>query len=389
MSLLIVTTELFAPGGVQRLGREAVSALTDGARPPEVWSLLDRNPPAQEHLYVAAGSRLKLGLHAVGRALTSCRDLRVVVMHVHLALIALPLLLRGAHVSVFVNGVEAWRALSPFERWVLERCERIIAISHYTARRFTQANPWCDPSRVDVCWLGLPAPPVAPLAPLAPVAPLSVLMVSRMSHEDRYKGHELLIRAWSAVRARVPQAELVFIGDGDDRSRLEAIALETGVAGAVQFLGVVDEAELGAWYRRCAMFALPSEGEGFGLVLLEAMRVGKACVTAPGAPAEVVEDGVTGLVVPPQEAHAWADAIVRVLEDPDLRDRFGRNGRARFQQTFTSQCFADRLRQILRLSSVPERVAPAATPSRGQGNPRRGVSVSSRWGWGPSSSKKK
>src|SRR6267378_4092266 len=104
-----------------------------------------------------------------------------------------------------------------------------------------------------------------------------------MSHEDRYKGHELLIRVWSAVRARVPQAELVLIGEGDDRPRLEAIAANVGIASAVRFLGSVDESELAAWYRRCSIVALPSEGEGFGLVLLEAMRVGKACVTAPGA----------------------------------------------------------------------------------------------------------
>jgi glycosyltransferase involved in cell wall biosynthesis len=324
-----------------------VSALAEGATPPDVWSLLDRDP-SQPNLYVAAGSRLKLGLHALGRASTPCRDLQVVVMHIHLAPIALPLLLRGAHVSVFVNGVEAWRALSPIERYVVGRCERIIAISHYTARRFTQANPWCDPSRVEVCWLGVePGEPREPREPSEPREPLSVLMVSRMSREDRYKGHELLIRAWSAVRARVPQAELVLIGDGDDRPRLEAIASEAGVAGSVRFLGMVDEAELGAWYRRCALFALPSEGEGFGLVLLEAMRAGKPCITAPGAPAEVVEDGVTGFVVSPKQPNAWTEAIVRLLEDRDLRDRFGRNGCARFRQNFTSQRFADRLRQIL------------------------------------------
>ncbi|OFW30391.1 MAG: hypothetical protein A3G76_03365 [Acidobacteria bacterium RIFCSPLOWO2_12_FULL_65_11] len=378
--LLIVTTELFAPGGVQRLGREVVGALADGTAPPEVWSLLDRDSSAHANLYLAAGSRVRLGLRALARAIASCRDLRVVVMHVHLAPIALPMLLRGAQVSVFVNGVEAWRALPPIERWVVERCDRVIAISHYTARRFRQANPWCDARRVEVCWLGVSA---APLVPLAPLEPLLVLMVSRMSREDRYKGHELLIRAWSEVRTRVPQAELVLIGDGDDRSRLEAIASEAGVAGAVRFLGSVGEEELAAWYRRCSIFVLPSEGEGFGLVLLEAMRAGKACVTGPGAPAEVVEDGVTGFVVSLQEPQPLTDAVLRLLEDGDLRDRLGRAGRTRFEQTFTSRHFADRLRQLLLLPPLSERTAPAATPSRGQVNPRRGVSVSSRRGWGP------
>lgn len=352
--LLVLTTELFAPGGVQRLGREVVGALADRTVTPEVWSLLDRDPSAWPGLYVAAGSRVRLGLRALARALTSCRDLQVLVVHVHLAPLALPLLWRGARVSVLMNGVEVWRALSPLERYVVGHCERIIAISHYTARLFRQANPWCDPKRVEVCWLGVSA---APLAPLASLAPLSVLMVSRMSREDRYKGHELLIRAWNAVRARVPQAELVFIGGGDDRARLEAIASETGVAAAVRFLGSVSESDLAAWYRQCSIFVLPSEGEGFGLVLLEAMRAAKACVTGPGAPAEVVEDGVTGLVVSLQHPLALTDAIVRLLEDGDLRDRLGRNGRARFEQLFTSQHFAERLRRILMLPPLPERAA--------------------------------
>jgi glycosyltransferase involved in cell wall biosynthesis len=201
----------------------------------------------------------------------------------------------------------------------------------------------------------LPALPVA-----ANVANDTALMVSRMSSEDAYKGHERLIRAWPSVKARVPNARLVLVGEGDDRRRLEAIAAELGVAGAVRFAGLVTDEELAGWYQHCTFFVLPSDGEGFGLVFLEAMRAGKACIGGPGAPAEIVEDGVTGLIIPSRPSRgddALVDALSRLVLDDELRDRLGRNGQARFRQTFTARHFTDRLLRLIPLTAVPEHAA--------------------------------
>ena len=93
----------------------------------------------------------------------------------------------------------------------------------------------------------------------SPAMQSRVLMVSRMSKEDRYKGHERLIRLWTTVRSRVPRAKLVFVGDGNDRSRLEAIAVETRVADSVQFVGSVTEEELASWYRDLVVVGVRAE----------------------------------------------------------------------------------------------------------------------------------
>ena len=85
-----------------------------------------------------------------------------------------------------------------------------------------------------------------------------------------------------------PGARLVVAGDGDDRPRLEARAAALGLGGAVLFTGFVSEATLAELYRRAAVFVMPSLGEGFGLVYLEAMRAGKPCVAARGSAAEEV-----------------------------------------------------------------------------------------------------
>jgi glycosyltransferase involved in cell wall biosynthesis len=361
--LLIMTTEMFAPGGVQRLGRDVVDALAgghDGAA--DVWSFRDARVAPEYALSdgarvrLAAGSRFTLGSWAIERARRRCDDTLIIVMHVHVAPIAIPMLMRGARAAMFLLGVEVWRPLTAAQRFVAHRCERLLAISHHTADRFRQANPDFKGSTIDVCPLGIAADE-SPARSETPAADDTALMVSRMSTEDAYKGHERLIRVWPSVRRRVPHAKLALVGDGDDRRRLEAIASTAGVADAVRFVGFVTDSDLAAWYRRCAFFVLPSENEGFGLVFLEAMRAGKACVGGPGAPAEIIEEAVTGFIVPSHDDDSLVEALSRLFLDDELRARLGRNGQARFRQTFTARHFAERLRPLIALPAAPEHAA--------------------------------
>jgi phosphatidylinositol alpha-1,6-mannosyltransferase len=183
------------------------------------------------------------------------------------------------------------------------------------------------------------------------------LMVSRLSSEDRYKGHDAVLRAWPAIRAQAPDAELVIVGDGDDRPRLERLARELGLDPAVRFAGRVSDAELAGWYAQSAFFLLPSALEGFGLVFLEAMRASKACVSGPGAPETIVEDGTTGYIVAADDADRLTEIVVRLFRDRTLRERLGANGRARFLHEFTAEHFAERLRALVIGRGTTDRAA--------------------------------
>lgn len=353
----MIASELFAPGGVQYVGREALAALSQDGRPLEVWSLRDGSVPAGfsrdgATIHCAAGSRSRLITWALGSACASCRDLSTTVMHAHLAPVALPLTARGASLSVMLHGVEVWRRLTAAQRLAMKRADRLIANSHHTADRFREANADFAGTRIDVCPLGVPP---ADGAAREPEDGRVALIVSRLAAEDRYKGHDALLTAWSSVRARVPDARLVVAGDGDDRARLEAMAASTGVADAVQFVGRVSDAELERWYRRCAFFVLPSTNEGFGLVFLEAMRAGKACIACAGAPREIIGHETTGLILPDQDAATVADAVVRLFLDAPLRERLGRQAQARWRDAFTSSRFAERFRALTQFA--PERAA--------------------------------
>jgi phosphatidyl-myo-inositol dimannoside synthase len=173
------------------------------------------------------------------------------------------------------------------------------------------------------------------------------LMVSRLSSEDRYKGHDGVIRAWPAIRARVPGAALAIVGDGDDRPRLERLVHDLGLDEAIRFAGRVSDAELAGWYARSDFFLLPSPQEGFGLVFLEAMRASKACVAGPGAPEAIVEEGKSGFIVSADQTERLTDVVVRLFRDPALRERLGASGRARFLREFTADIFSERLRTLV------------------------------------------
>jgi phosphatidylinositol alpha-1,6-mannosyltransferase len=139
-----------------------------------------------------------------------------------------------------------------------------------------------------------------------------------------------LIRAWPGAVAQVPGAKLVIVGDGDDAERLRHLAGDCGVSGSVRFTGFLSRPALEEEFKSAALFAMPSRGEGFGLVYLEAMAHGLACVgSGRDAASEVIDDGTTGVLVNPDDTATLLRTIVGLLESPARRWSMGEAGRAR------------------------------------------------------------
>jgi rhamnosyl/mannosyltransferase len=155
-----------------------------------------------------------------------------------------------------------------------------------------------------------------------------------------YKGFEVLLRSMRDI-----DATLLLGGTGPMTSELQREASGAGVQDRVHFTGYIPENELIAYYSACDVFVLPSTGrsEAFGLVQLEAMHCGKPVVgTRLGTGVEFVnQDGITGLLVVPNDAGALATAINRLLGDPRLRERMGQAGRARVAQAFSVRQMID------------------------------------------------
>jgi glycosyltransferase involved in cell wall biosynthesis len=179
------------------------------------------------------------------------------------------------------------------------------------------------------------------------------LIVGRMAASERYKGHDLLLDIWPRVNESLPHARLVIVGDGDDRGRLQEKSAALGLADRVRFTGRIGDDALAALYRDAAMFVMPSRNEGLGLVFLEAMRSATPCIAAPGAAQEIIDDGINGRIVDPDDAGALVDTIVRLFVDEPARDLMGEAARRSVMERFRPDVFAARARELLGLQGVP------------------------------------
>jgi phosphatidylinositol alpha-1,6-mannosyltransferase len=337
---VLVTPNLRGADGLSCLSRQILHALPE----PAIALSLHDAVSADDQIRSAGGNRARFVAHAMHLALRCDRQTTIVCSHVHLAPVAQLLTSRGAAAAHMMCGVETWVRLRPLERLALAS-GRLVAISRHTARQFVAANPSFGGTRIDICHPGLPVRDDTPIA--APTEP-AALIVARMARNERYKGHDELLGIWPRIVARTPSARLWIVGDGDDRPRLEALAARLAVTQSVTFTGLVDDEELDRRYRRCRFFVMPSRHEGFGLAFLEAMRAGRACIGAPGAASEIIERGRTGLIVDPSSPDALAAAIVRLFDEPQTCDAFGRAGAARFHAEFTDRAFAARLGSVIR-----------------------------------------
>lgn len=247
---------------------------------------------------------------------------------------------------VFLLGIEAWRPLDRLRARAVRGAQGLLAISRATrdgARSFLPPRP----GEIPVLPLALEDRPLEGAVDEAVAAAAGegyLLMVGRMAPDERYKGHDAVLAALAAVAAERPATRLVIAGEGRDRPRLEALAAELRVAPRTLFTGFVSEATLRVLYERCRALVLPSRGEGFGLVYLEAMRAARPVIACEGtAAAELVEDRVHGLLVPVGDDAALAVALARMLDEPDEARRMGEEGRRRFTSRYRLDAFCERL----------------------------------------------
>jgi glycosyltransferase involved in cell wall biosynthesis len=150
------------------------------------------------------------------------------------------------------------------------------------------------------------------------------------------KGFDLLIRAFALVHDRYPGVDLILAGDGHEREACQKLAARLGLNGAATFLGRVDHARVPALLNGAELFVLPSRKEPFGIVVLEAMAVGKPLVAARvGGVPEFITHGENGLLVEPESPPALAEGICTLLGDPALSRRLGERAYQSVRQDYT------------------------------------------------------
>ncbi len=267
-----------------------------------------------------------------------------VVLVWHLALLKLLPFFRvaDARVALFLHGIEAWRRQPWPARALLRRVDLFLSNSDYTWQRFTHAHPRYAHAAHQTTHLGVATPLTGDVP--TPGTPPVAFMLSRLLRSENYKGHREMIQAWPLVLQRLPDAELWIAGDGDLREQLQDLVVQRGLGGKVRFWGRISEAKKQELLVHARCLALPSRGEGFGLVYLEAMRLGRPClVSTMDAGHEVVNPSEAGLAVDPQRREELAEAVCRLLSDGPAWVTWSRQARERYTAYFTARHFQDRL----------------------------------------------
>lgn len=217
-----------------------------------------------------------------------------------------------------------YQVARPFAAWWFRRLDGKIAVSK-PAMRFVGKHLPGDyeiiPNGIDVGHFSAEVPPLDGFDD----GKLNILFVGRL---EKRKGLRYLLAAYARVKRVLPESRLVVVGSGD-RQPYVRLAKRLGLQDVV-FVGHVRYADLPRYYRAADVFCAPATGEeSFGIVLLEAMAASRAIVaSANEGYAGVLSDGEEGLLVPPQDERATADALVTVLSDESLRRRMGERGRA-------------------------------------------------------------
>jgi len=237
-----------------------------------------------------------------------------------------------------------------FLRWAARRSDAVVAISSYTAAELRELVEM--PIEVIPYTTSLPDPEPAPTGPDG-TGP--VLFVGRLVERN---GVAQALEAIAKLGPNGPRLEIV--GEGPERPALVELAARLGVADRVVFRGRISAPELQASYARAAVCVLPSvqdargDTEGLGVVLLEAMNHGTPVVASRiGGIPDIVEDGISGLLVPPADADALAAAIRRVLADPALARRLGEAGHRRLRERFSWRAIVQRWLDLYATVAMP------------------------------------
>jgi phosphatidylinositol alpha-1,6-mannosyltransferase len=239
-------------------------------------------------------------------------------------------------------------------RDALRGAEKILPVSHHTAGRLhlllDPSAPRMErlPNRVDeTIFTPGPKPPHLLRRYGFAATDRILLTVARLDPRQRYKGCDQVLEALVRVRREIPEARYVIAGRGADSTRLRRRARELGLGDAVILTGFVPERDLCDHMRLCDLFVMPSQGEGFGIVFLEALACGRRVVAgdADGS-VEPLLHGKLGTLVDPTDVAALGETLVRLLRAPH-----GEEDAAFLRRTvldhFGTEAFHRRLREVL------------------------------------------
>ena len=343
--LIVVAGGLRDPGGVTRCMEYLL----------ESWQADPRRP---DHLIVdprGVGSILKSPLHWLKALATVCREAvagRPMIVHANMCeygstLRKLPIVclarLLGGHAIIHLHGAEVKTMFEQWPGWLrrlfrqaVSQADRVVVLGR-SWEEFLCRDVGISPGKVTTIPNAVPVP-AAPRE-VTPGQRCRLLFLGRLAER---KGADRFIQALHALEPDKLDYDAVMAGDGEIEI-YRNLAEVLGVSGRVQFTGWLDREAVTELMHTTEVLVLPSFHEGLPMAILEGMAYGLAVVATPvGAIGDVIREGETGLLVPPGDVPALTAALRRVITDPGLRERLGREARKLAQAEFDVAAYGGR-----------------------------------------------
>jgi len=329
MKVLVLMTDSYAGfGGIAQYNRDVLDSLNSYEGICEIKSVTRQG----QQIDVALPDKLseisvssKVGyLRAVIATVLTWRPDVILCGHINLLSIASVAGLLGRFpILLEIYGIDAWQQKGWATNLFLKRVNRVISISRFTRKKFLD---WaCTPeSEVDVVPNAIhldryvmTEKPEYLLKRYDLENKRVLLTLGRLSAQEKYKGHDRVISLMPRLVARYPDLIYLIAGDGDDRPRLEALCEELNLESCVKFIGRVAESEIFDHYNVADAFAMPSTGEGFGFVFLEAAACGLPVLGGGvDGSADALLDGELGIMIDPENKAELLDGLIRLLKNP-------------------------------------------------------------------------
>lgn len=373
--VLYLTPGCFDKGGISRYNRYQIGALASvvDAENLRSLSLVGPGEDAFETPFAVTWhsatshatnfGRLRFALEAF-RHVTVWKPDVILSAHVNFGVLVSRLsAISGATTLLNAYGLELWSGLSRRRLAHMARFDHVISDCHSTAEHIVRERMHSGTPEVIWDCVDLETFRPGPLAEdfrrkygLAKIGdgPV-VLTLGRLAVGARHKGYDRLLEIWPVVQQRVPGAQLLIAGRGDDADRLKQKATALGVSSSVWFTGSIDEADLPATYRLADVFCLvsdkgPNRGEGIPLTPLEAMASGVPILVGDeDGSLEAVDGDRNGFVVSPRDPNQMENALVKLLTEP-ASDKAHRQMEARrvAEERFSYQAFATKHRELFK-----------------------------------------
>lgn len=282
--------------------------------------------------------------------LYSIKSKKIIIGHLNFSSLSFFIKILNPFSKTFLilYGIESWRKLNFFEKFFLKFVDSFISISEFTKEKFLEYNKFLNKKNFFILPTYINIIDEIDYSEKMPEGKI-ILSVSRISKNDRYKGIENVIKVMPDILKEIPDLYYIIIGDGDDRERLERIAKDLNIKDRVIFRGFISPKRLNFYYKNCDLFILPSKGEGFGIVFLEALYFGKPVIAGnKDGSKEALLNGEIGILIDPDDLEDIKYKILKVFKKEIDKKYFDENYlKNKVVENFSFEKFKKRIIKIL------------------------------------------